>query len=95
MSRARLVTGDSTAAGPRENRVLQCGVESEERPGIASGLLFKTVLTGLVWSNRFTDSMAGCPAGVDPAVVGGVEFEFPIKRSRTVQVFRLTRKLTS
>lgn len=50
MSRARLVSGDSTPAVSREKRLRQCeaakpgsspgpGRESEERPGIASGLL--------------------------------------------------------
>lgn len=64
MSRARLVTGDSTVAGPGENRSLQCGVfvlnsgkQSEESPGIPSGLLFKTPISGLVLPKTSTDSI--------------------------------------
>ncbi len=74
MSRAKLVTGDSTVAGPGENRFLQCvffvlssGRESEESPGIPSGLLFKTGFTGLVQSKTLTDSISCCPICINPA----------------------------
>lgn len=55
MSRARLVTGDSTAEALGENRPLHCGFlalnsgrDSEESPGMASGLLLEAPFTGLV-----------------------------------------------
>lgn len=59
MSIAKLVTGDSTAVGPGENRFLQCDVlvlcsgrEGKESSGIRSGLF---VLTGLILLKK--DSM--------------------------------------
>lgn len=73
MSRAKLVTGDSTVAGPGENRFLQCvvfvlssGRVSEESPGIASGLLFKTELRGLVLPKTLVDSIFRCPICINP-----------------------------
>lgn len=76
MSRARLVTGDNTVAGPGEKRFLQCvvfvlssGSESEENPGIPSGLRFKAEFTGLVLSKALTDSIFSCPICTNPADV--------------------------
>lgn len=73
MSRARLVTGDKTVAGPGEKRFLQCvffvlssGRESEDNPGIPSGLFFKTVFTGLVQPKALTDSICSCSIYTNP-----------------------------
>lgn len=73
------MTGDSTVAGPGENRFLQCvvfvlssGRESEESPGIASGLLFLKDLTGLVLPKTLVDSIFSCPICINPA--GGRSF---------------------
>ena len=74
MSIARLVTGDSTVAGPGENRFRQCrsfvlssGSESEESPGMSSGLRFNAVLTGLVQPKTLTDSIFSCTVCINPA----------------------------
>lgn len=71
-----MVTGDRTVAGPGEKRFLQCeflefssGRESEESPGIPSGLLVKPVLTGLALLKTFIDSIVSCPISINPAVV--------------------------
>lgn len=68
MSRARLVTGDKTVVGPGEKRFLQCAVlkpcsgsESDESPGIPSGLLFMAPLPGLGLVKALTVSISGRP----------------------------------
>lgn len=65
ISRARLVTGDRTLVGPGENRLRQwsffvpgSGRSSGESPGRMPGLLFRTLLTGLVAPEPCIDSIA-------------------------------------
>lgn len=76
MSRARLVTGDRTVAGPGgENRFRHCGFFvlssgrlSAESPGMRSGLRSRRPFAGLVGPGPWVDSIGElCPAAAAAA----------------------------
>lgn len=109
--KARLVSGDSTSTGPRVKRLRQCeevanpgsspgaGSESEERPGIASGLLLflEHLLEGGLLKPLIVSMFLVCRAKDSSGDLPFVKYLFGnnCKNQQDGVVLKLTRKLSS